>query len=100
MAQPATHTPPALVRYVPTTFPMAVQAIAALEERVALLRTSGEEWALIDAHAALASLRAAFDLWPSEAQLDAAHEAAMHAMSELAEADVPLALDSYWNRGA
>lgn len=27
----------------------------------------------------------------TEAQLDAAHEAAMHAMSELAEADVPLA---------
>jgi hypothetical protein len=79
-------TPPALLRLVPTTFPGAVQTIAALEERITLLRSleGDQAWAIVDAHAALAQVREAFDLWPvSEAALDAAHEAHVADMAEL-----------------
>ena len=108
-----TNTPPSLVRSVPMTFPGAVQAIAALEARIDYLRLSGEEWAVADAHHALVAIRVAFGILDSEAVLDAHHEAEQAAMAEYAAAesfdpsdgspdpvDVPVALDSYWNRGA
>jgi hypothetical protein len=97
-----TASPP-LVHRVPMTYPAAIQAIAAIDERVLHLRAIGAEaWAIADCHAAATALRMAFDVWPpTEAQLDAAHEASQAEIRELADADdIPLALDSYWNRGA
>lgn len=93
--------PPLLSHHVAMTYPAAVQAIAALEDRILHLRAlRAEAWAIADCHAAVMALRETFNLYDTEAAMDAAHEAAHAALDDLAAVDVPAALDSYWNRGA
>ena len=76
-----------------------VAALTAREDLLALFPTPDPvvARAMADCISAEFALRAAFD-FPSEAQLDAAHEAAMHEMAEFRDAefseglaDVPLA---------
>lgn len=45
------------------------------------------------------AVRRAFHL-QTEAHLDALHESNMADLADLAVLDIPLALDTYWNRGA
>ena len=109
MSLTATQNPP-LVRYVPATFPMAIQAIAALEDRVREYQGYADRGAdvafvIVDCHAMIALIRETFGLWPrSEAELDAAHEQGVAELDALrlrdGIPDVPVALDTYWNRGA
>lgn len=72
----------------------ANQLIAAGEDRLSMLRL--HEYTAPEAaqvHRGIVALRVAFGIWQSEAQLDAAHEASVAEMRELADAlpDVPLA---------
>ena len=96
-----------LEREVSLDFPAGIQAIAALDDRIERLRSLNSDgdidYAIIASLRAILALRVAFRLpAPTEAQLDAAHEAAMAEFRELrdAEDDVPMALVSYWERGA
>lgn len=109
MTAPVTDDRPvSLTRMVGITYPVAVQLIAAAEDRLReyqgyVHRGADVAFVVADCHAAIATLREAFGLWPrTEAQLDAAHEAAQADIADLiaGEADVPVALDVYWNRGA
>lgn len=96
---PTPHNLAALTRSVPMGFPAAIQAVAALEDRLLRLQSDPhpEAWAIADTHAALAAVREAFGLWPRadrEAVEDAAHEA-RYADTD----DVPLALHIYQSEG-
>lgn len=64
------RTPEALTRSVGMGYPAAIQAIAALETRLAYLQTTDQQWAAADCHAALAAIREAFGLWPRPEALD------------------------------
>lgn len=90
-----------LTRMVPMTYLGAVQAIAALESRIAEYRGYVERghdvgFVVADAHLAVTAIREAFRIpeWRE------AHEAAEAARDNGRPQDVPTALDSYWNRGA
>ena len=107
------QTPEPLLRYVPSTFLGAVQGIAALEVRIAEMRSWPGDFTpeIAAADAFLRAIRDTFGVPAlTEAEIDAAHEAAVAALDALidhadltgawANPDVPLALDTYWNRGA
>jgi hypothetical protein len=92
------------VRPVAVTFPQAVQAIAACEDRIRHFQDLADRGADVteairDSHAFVAILRETFGLWPmTERELEEAHEAAVAAVDRMtAPADVPQALDAYWN---
>lgn len=91
-----------LDRVVSLSFPAAIQAVAALEDRIAMLHHDDEAWARRDAQSAVDAIREQFGIRKmTEAELDAAHEAAHIALDELRRADdIPLALATYWNRGS
>ena len=94
-----------LTRYVATDYLAAVQGIAALEQRIAEIRSwPGDFRHEIDAARRLVlALRAAFGIHEmSEAEIDAAHEQAVAEMDalRLADPDVPTALATYWNHSA
>lgn len=79
---------------------MAVQAIAALEDRIAFLGRPEEAWAREDAQRAVDEIRRAFGVRKmTEAELDAAHEQAMHELERMRTPDVPEALETYWREG-
>jgi hypothetical protein len=80
----------AMDRPVTLSFPSAVQAIAALEDRIAMLHHDDEAWARRDAQRAVDELRQVFGIRRmTEAELDAAHEAAHIALDELRDNDYP-----------
>ena len=92
-----------LLRYVPSTYLGAVQGVAALEARIAEMRSWPGDFTpeIAAADSFLRAIRQAFDIHElTEAEIDAAHEAAVAALDALIHADVPVALDTYWNRGA
>ena len=91
-----------LIRYVPATFLGAVQAVAAIEARIAEMQSWPGDFTseIAAAHAFLMAIRSTFDIHEmSEAEIDAAHEQAVAELDALIP-DVPLAVDIYWNRGA
>jgi hypothetical protein len=72
------------------SFPSAVQAIAALEDRIAMLHHDDEAWARADCQRAVDELRQVFGIRRmTEAELDAAHEAAHAALDEMRDNDYP-----------
>ena len=106
--------PSPLLRYVPATYLGAVQGIAAIEQRIIEMRSWPGDFTseIAAAHAFLMAIRAAFGVWPmTDAEIDAAHEQADAELDRVmsfdpAEGspdpipDVPMAFDTYWNRGA
>jgi hypothetical protein len=105
MAQPVT---PPMARIIGVTLPMAVQAIAALEDRITEYqgyanRGADVAFVVADCHALVATLREAFGLWPrSEAEFDALHEATLFDPEDDSPdpvPDIPLALAIYQAEG-
>ena len=119
------QTPEPLLRYVPSTFLGAVQGIAALEVRIAEMRSWPGDFTpeIAAADAFLRAIRDTFGIPAmTEAEIDAAHEHAVAAFDRVRtldelEADgghitpaplravfglpdVPLALDTYWNHSS
>lgn len=95
MVEPVT-VPRTLTRAVPVDYPAAVQGIAALEQRIIELRSWPGDFSLeaAAAHRLVVALREAFGIRElSEAEVDAAHEAAVVALDRLieGESDVPVA---------
>ena len=93
---------PILTRTVRADYLAAVQGIAALEQRIAELRSWPGDFSMeIDAAGRLVNaLRETFGIrCMTEAEVDAAHEAATIALDAViaGDPDVPLALDIYWN---
>ena len=91
-----------LLRYVPATYLGAVQAVAAIEVRIAEMQSWPGDFTseIAAAHAFLMAIRSTFDIHEmTEAEIDAAHEQAVAELDALIP-DVPLAVDIYWNRGA
>ena len=93
----------ALDRPVILSFPGAIQAVAALEDRAAMLHHDNEAWARNDCRAAADAIREVFGIRRmTEAELDAAHEAAHAELDEMREndyPDVPLAFATYQAEG-
>ena len=118
-AETVNHTPP-LVRYVPATFPMAIQTIAALEERIREYQGYADRGAdvafvVADCHAMIALVRETFDLWPEPATFDREqaraqfvtdHPEYVHPQpaafdpSEGSPDPIPGRVLAYWNHGA
>ena len=105
--------PTPLLRYVPATYLGAVQAVAAIEARIAEMQSWPGEFTseIAAAHAFLMAIRTAFGIHElSEAEIDAAHERAVAELDRVMSfdpaegspdpVDVPVALAVYWNRGA
>lgn len=109
-----------LERPVPLSFPGAIQAVAALEDRISQLYHSDEAWARRDAQRAVDAIREVFGIRRmTDAEIDAAHEHAVAQLDALIDwqavydgdepmPDAPLAividypskLDEYQARGA
>ena len=95
-----TAEPVTLTRPVATDYPAAVQGIAAIEQRIIELRSwPGDFTAEITAaHRLVVALREAWGIREmTEAEVDAAHEAAVASLDRLieGEADVPRAYSPY-----
>ena len=90
-----------LLRYVPATFLGAVQAVAAIEVRIAEMQSWPGDFTseIAAAHAFLMAIRSTFDIHEmTEAEIDAAHEQAVAELDALIP-DVPLAFASYQAEG-